>query len=217
MGLYQKMHNVMVESEGLSKEMVVGFGTNAYKAVSEAAVLNLIKPLLKKHGLILFPVKINVEDRVDNFSTSKGESSRLMTQVIASYKIVDIDTGEYEILETIGNGVDTQDKASGKALTYGYKALFQKTFCLFSGEDTDNEHSDDITSKNTKPDELKSSVKVPTIEELIKKAKSKGISEAQILATLNKDTPEKEHITDIKNLTESQIIGLNKRLDMVKK
>ena len=28
--------------------------------------------------------------------------------------------------------------------------MIQKTFCLFSGEDTDNEHSDDITAKQTK-------------------------------------------------------------------
>ena len=39
----------------------------------------------------------------------------------AKYKIVDIDSGEFEILETVGYGVDSQDKASGKAMTYAYK------------------------------------------------------------------------------------------------
>lgn len=149
MGLHAKMHAIMMESEAIEKNLSVGFGSNSYKAVSEASVLNAIKPLLKKHKVILFPVKIEVKDMVDSFNTSKGESVRLMTQVKAQYKIVDVETGEFEILESIGNGVDTQDKASGKAMTYAYKALFQKTFCLFSGEDTDNEHSDDITERNT--------------------------------------------------------------------
>lgn len=66
-------------------------------------------------------------------------------------------------------------------------------------------------------DTLKKEVKVPTIQELIKKAESKKVTVEQMLGTLNKDTPEKEHITDINTITEQQIVGLNKRLDMVKK
>lgn len=150
-GLYKKIHAVMCETEGIEKNLTVGFGGNSYKAVGEASVLNEIKPLLKKHGLVLFPIELDVNEKLDVFPTAKGDTSRLMTQIKAKYKIVDIDTGEFEILETIGNGVDTQDKASGKAMTYALKVLLQKTFMLFSGEDTDNEHSDSITDKNTAP------------------------------------------------------------------
>ena len=150
-GLYKKIHAVMCETEGIEKNLTVGFGGNSYKAVGEASVLNEIKPLLKKHGLVLFPIELDVNEKLDVFRKAKGDTSRLMTQIKAKYKIVDIDTGEFEILETIGNGVDTQDKASGKAMTYALKVLLQKTFMLFSGEDTDNEHSDAITDKNTTP------------------------------------------------------------------
>lgn len=147
MSLYEKIYKVMCESEALEKSMTVGFGSNSYKAISEASVLNGVKPLLKKHKLILFPVKASIVEHVDTFPNSKGEtSSRLMSQVAAQYRIVDVETGESEILETVGNGSDPQDKGSGKAWTYAYKALLQKTFMLFSGEDTDNEHSDDIGS-----------------------------------------------------------------------
>jgi len=124
--------------------MEVGYGKNAYKAISEASVLNGVKPLLKKHKLILFPVKAEITERVDSYPGNDGEKARLMSQVKAQYKIVDIESKEFELLETVGNGADPQDKGSGKAWTYAYKALLQKTFMLFSGEDTDNEHSDDI-------------------------------------------------------------------------
>jgi hypothetical protein len=148
MSLYEKMYQIMCESEALEKSMTVGFGSNSYKAIGEASVLNGVKPLLKKYKLILFPVKASIQEHVDSFPNSKGEtSSRLMSQVTAQYKIVDIESGESELLETVGNGSDPQDKGSGKAWTYAYKALLQKTFMLFSGEDTDNEHSDDIGSK----------------------------------------------------------------------
>ena len=150
MSLYKKMHMVMVESEAIEKNMTVGDGgKNSYKAVSEAAVLNAIKPLLKKHGLVIFPVGIKIQENFQEYQGKYGITQRFMSELHAKYKLVDIDTGEFEILETVGYGADSQDKGSGKAMTYAYKALIQKTFCLFSGEDTDNEHSDDIEKKNS--------------------------------------------------------------------
>ena len=147
--LYKKMHAVMVESEAIEKKMTVGEGKNSYKAVSEAAVLNAIKPLLKKHGLVIFPVGVRISESFQEYQGKYGTTQRFMSELHAKYKLVDIDTGEFEILETVGYGADSQDKGSGKAMTYAYKALIQKTFCLFSGEDTDNEHSDDIDKKNS--------------------------------------------------------------------
>lgn len=148
--LYKKMHQVMMDSEAIEKNMTVGDGgKNSYKAVSEAAVLNAIKPLLKKHGLVIFPVGIKIQENFQEYQGKYGITQRFMSELHAKYKLVDIDTGEFEILETVGYGADSQDKGSGKAMTYAYKALIQKTFCLFSGEDTDNEHSDDIEKKNS--------------------------------------------------------------------
>jgi len=216
MGLYQKMHAVMCESEAIEKNMTVGDGRFSYKAISEAAILNGVKPLLKKHGLILFPIATEITEDFKEFEGKNGTTQRFVSCLHAKYKLVDIESGEFEILETVGYGADSQDKGSGKAMTYAYKALLQKTFMLFSGEDTDNEHSDDITAKNTS-DPIAKGVKIITLEMVQAKALEKGITEAQILATLNKDTPEKEHVTDVKLLSQAQLNGLYKRLEMVKK
>ena len=88
-------------------------------------------------------------EKFNEFQGKYGTTQRFMSVLHAKYKVVDIDTGEFEILETVGYGADSQDKGSGKAMTYAYKALIQKTFCLFSGEDIDNTHSDDITKSNS--------------------------------------------------------------------
>lgn len=187
MGLYTKLHAIMCETESIEKNLEVGFGSNKYKAVGEASVLNAVKPLLKKHGIVLFPVKIEHEERIDVFNTSKGETTRPMTQIIATYKIVDIETGESELLQSIGNGVDTQDKASGKAMTYAYKALIQKTFMLFSGEDTDNEHSDAITDRNTvSREDLKAQAEADKLKrQPIEKANADALK--MRVETLNRD------------------------------
>ena len=134
MGLYEKMYKVMCESKALEKKMEVA---GQYKAVSEQAMLNEVKPLLKNNKLIIFPVKSEV--------TQLPNGNKSITQVNVTYKIVDVETGENELLTGIGNGADSQDKGAGKAFTYAYKAMLSKTFMLFSGEDTDNDHSDDIT------------------------------------------------------------------------
>ena len=143
--LYKKLHAIMCETEGIEKNLEVGFGSNKYKAVGEASVLNAIKPLLKKHGVIIVPVMVKAEESKETFSTAKGQSERLLTTVHATFKVADVDSGESMHLQTVGHGADNQDKGTGKALTYAYKALLQKTFMLFSGEDTDNTHSDKMT------------------------------------------------------------------------
>ena len=56
--LYKKIALVMGETSGLAKDLAIEFKTTKYSAVSEKAVLNEIKPLLKKHGLVIVPVKI---------------------------------------------------------------------------------------------------------------------------------------------------------------
>jgi hypothetical protein len=84
-----------------------------------------------------------IKDISEDFKRYKSDKKENYRTV----RILNTETGEFEILATVGNGADNQDKGSGKAWTYAYKCLLQKTFCLFSGEDTDNEHSDDITKK----------------------------------------------------------------------
>lgn len=207
MSLYAKLHAIMCETESIEKNLEVGFGNNKYKAVGEASVLNAIKPLLKKHGIVLFPVKIEHEERLDTFNTKNGETVRPMTQIIATYKIVDTETGESELLQSIGNGVDTQDKASGKAMTYAYKALIQKTFMLFSGEDTDNEHSDSITDRNTiSKEELKAQAEADKLKkQLIGKANADALKTK--VESLGRDLEkllEYYHVKRVENLNLEQ-------------
>lgn len=155
MSLYTKIHAVMCESESLEKNLTVGKpgSENSYKAVGEAEVLNTIKPLFKKHGLIILPVEgkiIEVNGTVETeYNGIKKVTARNIAQLTCYYKIIDTETGEFEQVVGFGFGADSQDKGSGKACTYALKTVLQKTFLLFSGEDTDNDHSDDIGK--TKP------------------------------------------------------------------
>jgi len=199
MGLYEKIYNVMNESTSLEKNKRVGTGVNSYNAIGEAEVLNMLKPLFKKHKLIVFPIDGDISEKSTVYdATYKDETTtktRNVTQIKVKFKIVDVETGESEILIGFGNGADSQDKGSGKAFTYAYKTMLSKTFMLFSGEDTDNEHSDDIgKNKNKQQNVFKLS------EAQIKRAFAIAISkdiDAEILKNRIKEVYKK----DIKDLT----------------
>lgn len=167
MGLHEKMFNVMNETAGLEKNLQVGTGKSSYKAIGEAEVLNMMKPLFKKHHLIIFPVDGDITEHNSTFEAEyEGKTTiktRNVTQLKVKFKIVDIDTGESECLMSFGNGADSQDKGSGKAFTYALKSVLSKTFMLFSGEDTDNEHSDDIGNQGFKKPLQKAPTLPPTL------------------------------------------------------
>ena len=143
--LAMKIYNVMCETEGLEKDLTVGKGQNEYKAVGEKTVLNMIKPLFKKHKLIMIPKDGEISEDVFSYVDGYGKNKlRAITQLKVYFTLIDAETGESVDVIGFGNGADSQDKGSGKAFTYALKTALNKTFMMFSGEDTDNQHSDDI-------------------------------------------------------------------------
>jgi hypothetical protein len=133
--LYQKVSQVMQDVGYLQKDDKVEFGNTKYKAISEEKVTLAVRESLIKNKLIIIPVE-QVHSREGNLST-----------VDTRYKIIDIETGDHEIIVSSGTGVDTQDKGVGKAMTYSYKYLLLRTFAIPTGEDPDKISSAELDSK----------------------------------------------------------------------
>lgn len=142
--LYKKIHEVMKDVEYLQKDDKVEFGQTKYKAISEEKVTSTVRASLIKNGLVIIP--------------SEQEHSRegTLSTVNTKYRIIDIETGEYEIAVSSGTGADTQDKGVGKAMTYSYKYLLLRTFAIPTGEDPDKISSAELDQKAEKPKQQKS-------------------------------------------------------------
>ncbi|MFB6364267.1 ERF family protein [Paenibacillus elgii] len=136
--LYKKIHQVMQEVKYLQKDDKVEFGNTKYKAISEEKVTMTVRDSLIKNGLIIIPIE----------QTHSREGS--LSTVDVKYKIVDIDTGEYEIATSSGTGADTQDKGVGKAMTYSYKYLLLRTFAIPTGDDPDKISSAELDDQQRK-------------------------------------------------------------------
>lgn len=141
--LFQKISQVMKDVEYLSKDGEIKFGTTNYKAISEEKVTSTLRTSLIANGLVILPFE-QVSGRTGNVST-----------VNTKYKIIDIDTGQFEVLASSGEGADTQDKGVGKAMTYAYKYMLLRTFAIPTGEDPDKISSAELDAKQKAEEEKK--------------------------------------------------------------
>lgn len=167
MNLYQKIAAVMKDIQYLKKDDKVSMGgNNSYQAMSEEKVTQTVRESLITHGLVILPVfqSHSREELRDKENVLKGYLSTVDTQ----YKIVDIDTGQFELLASSGTGADTQDKGVGKAMTYSYKYLLLRTFAIPTGDDPDKvssatldeQHEKEKQKAEEKDEELYQSVKI---------------------------------------------------------
>jgi hypothetical protein len=156
--IYKKILEVMKDIQYLQKDDNVSTGgSGSYKAISEEKVTETVRASLITNGLVILPVE-QVHRRDDTVltttktfsgTTEVKETVSRLTTVDTRYKIVDVETGEYELLASSGTGVDTQDKGVGKAMTYSYKYLLLRTFAIPTGEDPDKISSEELDRKLT--------------------------------------------------------------------
>lgn len=124
--IYEKIAAVMQDVQYLAKDDNVSFGQTNYKALSEEKVTVIMRSAMLKHKLVVFPV--------EQSATRTGN----ITHVDVKYRIVNIDDpADYIEVVSCGDGADTQDKGSGKAMTYAFKYMWLRTFAIPTGEDPD--------------------------------------------------------------------------------
>ena len=169
--IYKKMSAITAELTAVAKNLNVGIGQSAYKAVGEADVLAAVKPLEEKHGVYSYPYsrKIVDSDLVTTTSEYKGkvtEKTNRYLRIETVYRFVNIDNPEeYIDITTYGDGIDSQDKAVGKAMTYSDKYALLKAYKIITGEDPDQ----------FKSEEGKTERKLTYREKVIILAREKGI------------------------------------------
>lgn len=178
MNLYQKMSAITGELNAVAKNLFVGEGKSQYKAVGEADVLAAVKPLEQKYGIYSYPVNRTIVDH-DLVTTTKSyngqttESTKYFLRIETEYRFVDIDKPEdYIDIKTYGDGIDSQDKAPGKAMTYGDKYALLKAYKIITGDDPDQHYSEDTKTER----QPKITVNDREKEALIAQAKRTGVA-----------------------------------------
>lgn len=126
MNIYEKIAAIMSDVQYLAKDDRVQFNQTDYKALSEEKVTSILRAEMLKHKLVVFPVQ----------QTSSRQGN--ISHVDVVYRIVNVESpDEFIEVASCGDGADTQDKGSGKAMTYAFKYMWLRTFALPTGEDSD--------------------------------------------------------------------------------
>lgn len=231
LNIYQRMSAVTNELRRVAKNLNVGVGQSAYKAVGEADVLDAVKPLEEKYGIYSYPTSrriVNNEilenEALDYKTKEKVIKKQFFMRVETVYRFVNMDKPEeYIETTTYGDGMDSQDKSPGKAMTYADKYALLKGYKIVTGDDPDQDASEDITKTKYTPKKTEQ----PTKEEFAKseELKNKKIDETKI-ATLeseiartgsNKSNMLKQcKVSAIEDLTLKQYDGLMKIFQNVK-
>lgn len=149
MNIYEKLAAITAELNAVAKNLKVGEGRSAYKAVGEADVLAAVKPMEEKYKVYSYPVSRRIVDS-DVITTKKvyngqeSESSKFFMRVETVYRFVNTENPEeYVEVTTYGDGVDSGDKSPGKAMTYGDKYALLKAYKIITGDDPDQTASED--------------------------------------------------------------------------
>lgn len=140
MNIYQKLSAITNEIGTVAKNLEVEMGSRSYKAVSEIDVLKPVKKLEEKYGIYSYPKDRQIVDK-GIVTNSKGSTSLFM-RIETEYCFVNMDKPEEQIsVITYGDGVDPQDKAPGKAMTYADKYALLKAYKIQTGDDPDKDGS----------------------------------------------------------------------------
>ena len=148
MNLFEKMQLITNEIGVVEKGLQVRVtDKSSYKAVSERDVLDAVKPIEQKYRVFSLPIsrRIIAQDVLEKVSEYNGKTSKTYTmymRIETTYRFYNIDKpDEYIDTITYADGLDTGDKASGKAMTYADKYALMKAYKISTGDDPDKEAS----------------------------------------------------------------------------
>ncbi|MCI8575831.1 MAG: hypothetical protein HFI09_05110 [Bacilli bacterium] len=196
LNIFQKMLKATEKINTVAKNLKVDINkTMSYKAVSESDILEAVKPIEIEFGIYSYPVErkvieTDVLETVKEYNGQRTESKQLFMRLEVKYRFLNVDKPEeYVDITTYGDGVDSQDKAPGKAMTYADKYALMKAYKIQTGEDPDKDPSGDLkgidnskkTSKAT-PKQIEILAKVYKEDNLTKLLNANGLNKLEDLS-----------------------------------
>jgi hypothetical protein len=149
MNIYESLTKIMGEVPAVGKEKTNKTQNFKYRSIDD--VMNAIQPLFAKYKIFLVPeiLEQTREERVG----SKG-GNLLFSICKIRYRFYSED-GTYVDAITIGEGMDSGDKSTNKAMAAAMKYAICQVLCIPTEEikDPDSETPDDSQPKNEKEDE----------------------------------------------------------------
>ena len=213
MNIYQSITKIMEEVPSIGKNQKNKTQNFMYRGIDD--VMNALQPLLAKYKVFIVP---EILEQTREERTTKNGSGLIYSICKIKYKFYAEDGSSIEAT-TIGEGMDSGDKATNKAMAIAMKyALFQ-VFCIPTEEmkDPDSETPEPSTPKKTVKKDLKTDISEDKISDTYIKAFKMWIQNHKIASDFLFNTLKEfgyDKIEDIKNKDYKTIV--NKLNDSLK-
>lgn len=133
-GIYEALAAIIAEMAAIGKEKKCVQGGFLYRGIDD--VYNVLNPLLGKHGVFILPEAM---ERTSENRVSKSGSHMEIVVLRMKYTFCATD-GSTVSCVTIGEAMDSGDKATNKAMSIAHKYAILQTFCIPT-EDIDDPDS----------------------------------------------------------------------------
>jgi hypothetical protein len=220
LNIFQRMASATFALQRVAKNLNVSTGGSTYKAVAEGDVLNAVKAVEAEYGIYSYPVNRDIVDQ-DVLIGKKKDGSESRSQYLRlriTYRFVNIDQPS-EFVETIsyGDGIDSGDKAPGKAMTYADKYALMKAYKIETGDDPDKDASEEYESRQArqpKPQAEKPKA-TPKADAIQVATITNTATEAQYSQILEAYTYANRVTTTLTDLNQYEAEGVMKVLELV--
>ena len=143
----KKIIEVMKQVDYLQKDGEVSYSRTRYNYLSEEKITTAVRAAMLDVGLVMYPVKMEIVGEKE--AQTRGGTSRILN-ILNTYRIQDSDSGEYIDVPALGEGMDSGDKTSYKAMTGAFKYAQRQSFMIPTGDDPDCFASEELIEGSAK-------------------------------------------------------------------
>jgi len=158
LNIYQRIHAIMKDVAYVQKESQKV--NNQYTFVSHDAVTAKCRVAFLKHGVLVRPFILKHDIEWYDTKTEKWidkkkqlvDGKSLRTSIEIEVEFINVDKPEEKMVtNSVGYGLDPQDKGAGKAYSYAYKYALLKALMLETGDDPEKDIIEHVPAKPKKP------------------------------------------------------------------
>ena len=149
--LPEAMARVMEQVGYVQKTGTINIG-GSYKFAGEASFIAAVRPELVKQQIVVAPVDMQPLF-MDVFAGKSGPQNRVVLRV--TWRFTHAPTGQTLDVVTCGEGIDSGDKATNKAMTGAMKYALRQAFVIETGNDPDETPSHTQERAQPKPEPAK--------------------------------------------------------------
>lgn len=142
---FAKLIESVSQDKRLKPDLMRAENGNNFRAISESAILDVIDPALRENNVFYEVFVHDYKLEVKESYGKVGKKLQFIATVMLKLEFTHIkEDGTREFIaktDSVGMGIDDNDKAMGKAYTYAVKYALLKLFRLRYGDDPDYEAS----------------------------------------------------------------------------